>query len=446
MKKIVLPLLLFGLFVANNAHACSPMPDVEYPTIDSLLSANTTAIGLYTPSSDGVEVPAQLYIGNEHASMNITLKSDNTSCGMRSNDFKTNEYIVAIYEANTTVLNHTDLDAQFSIPFLNQGDAIEKYTELFEQWEERVHIIGSVSENGEVSYVSSSSSLRPGMKDDNILALQTALKTKLGLGSEFKLDGSYGPATSAAVKQFQLLHDLEDDGIAGVLTQDKLAGTVIGMQEVVPETNQSLYTGVGYTLRPGMKDDNVLALQTALKEKLGLGNDFKLDGSYGPATSAAVKQFQLLHDLEDDGIAGVLTQVALSGTVVVQNQNNETSTNTETEIETTPVENNSENVNTDIIDTELRKILLRAKNEITRYAIGVLNYTDAHSLVVQYNNELLGLFEGSDPLYKSSHGGEYFVYSAKVSDASYICVDNNPEKQVVERTTRPDSTNEQVSC
>ncbi len=187
-----------------------------------------------------------------------------------------------------------------------------------------------------------------------------------------------------------------------------------------------------------MRNDDVLALQTALKIKLELGEDFKLDGSYGPATIKAVKQFQVSKELEDDGIAGVLTQSKLSN-VVINNINKDNSEDT--------IHGEKKTIdNSDTSDADLKRILIRAKNEIIYYAVNGKSYTDAYELVSGYNNTFLDIYSNSDPLYKSSGGGLYFVYSLKLSNGEYICADNNFRKEITQKTTRPNTNVEQVSC
>jgi len=62
-------------------------------------------------------------------------------------------------------------------------------------------------------------------------------------------------------------------------------------------------------LKPGAKGAAVKQLQRALKS-LGYSVG-TIDGSYGPSTESAVKQFQQAHGLVADGIAGTKTLAAL---------------------------------------------------------------------------------------------------------------------------------------
>jgi len=63
--------------------------------------------------------------------------------------------------------------------------------------------------------------LKPGDSGDQVKVLQTAL-AKLGY-SPGKVDGEYGPSTTAAVKEFQKANNLDADGVVGPKTRDALA-------------------------------------------------------------------------------------------------------------------------------------------------------------------------------------------------------------------------------
>lgn len=69
-----------------------------------------------------------------------------------------------------------------------------------------------------------SSTLRSGQRNSSsVEALQKTLNERLG--TELKVDGDYGPATKAAVEQFQKQNpDLKADGVFGKNTRDALLG------------------------------------------------------------------------------------------------------------------------------------------------------------------------------------------------------------------------------
>jgi peptidoglycan hydrolase-like protein with peptidoglycan-binding domain len=212
------------------------------------------------------------------------------------------------------------------------------------------------------------------------------------------------------------------------------------------------YKPTYYTLKPGLKNnDDVKKLQIALKKILKKGDDFKIDGSYGPMTSSLVKEFQKKYGLEEDGLAGKLTQKKIKdvglGEVEKETENNQTQNSSSEEDSSVKQDDmSSSDKNNDLIDEELKKVLLRAKNEIKNYASGTNTYTDAYSVVVKYNNEALQVSTKSDPLYYSSHNGTHFVYYAVLSNGKYICVDDGQSSGVVEMENTPNLETLDVSC
>ncbi|MEU9529923.1 peptidoglycan-binding protein [Streptomyces sp. NPDC048210] len=108
-------------------------------------------------------------------------------------------------------------------------------------------------------------------------AVTTALQL-LGVNA----DGRYGPLTARAVMAFQRSHGLRTDGILGAATWRRLAPT----------------------LRAGAHGAPVKALQTQLRRH---GARITTDGTYGSATTNAVRAFQRSQHLAHDGIAGTAT-------------------------------------------------------------------------------------------------------------------------------------------
>ncbi len=119
------------------------------------------------------------------------------------------------------------------------------------------------------------------------------------------VDGMFGPMTRAAVQAVQTAAELTADGIVGPLTWAALdqgrsaSGTPVTAVAARP------------VLRQGDTGSAVVQLQTLLTRA---GDSTSPDGSFGPATQAAVVAFQRSHGLAGDGVVGPLTWAALVAT------------------------------------------------------------------------------------------------------------------------------------
>ena len=119
--------------------------------------------------------------------------------------------------------------------------------------------------------------LKRGLKGAPVKRLQE----KLGVTA----DGDFGPATEAALKDYQKANGLAVDGMAGPDTF-----TAMGLHELV-------------LLRVGSRGTTVKKMQ----EALGIG----ADGIFGKGTRAAVMEFQKANGLDVDGMAGPKTLAAM---------------------------------------------------------------------------------------------------------------------------------------
>lgn len=109
------------------------------------------------------------------------------------------------------------------------------------------------------------------------------------------VDGRFGNSTTEAVKKFQVLAGIKEDGKVGQNTWNALAtayGSLHGDSQVYP----------GIALRQGQQGGTVKALQEDLNRK----DNAKLnaDGKFGSATRQAVQMFQHCQRLTADGVAG----------------------------------------------------------------------------------------------------------------------------------------------
>ncbi len=127
-------------------------------------------------------------------------------------------------------------------------------------------------------------------------------------------DGIFGSGTEAAVIDFQSYFGLTADGIVGEVTWNKMfeayAATDNGLLD--PDQRPGEYGGTA--LRQGSTGQQVKEAQFYLFVLSSYYQEIEpieYDGLFGSKTTAAVRAFQRLFDLSDDGVIGILTWTAL---------------------------------------------------------------------------------------------------------------------------------------
>ena len=119
----------------------------------------------------------------------------------------------------------------------------------------------------------------------DVLVLQRLLTTK---AYDLGVDGLFGSQTSHVVKKFQGEHRLVIDGVVGPRTWKTLKTTKVYKTIVYGDNNRAV--GV---------------LQQRLHDKFF--NDLEVDGVFGLHTNSAVRIFQRVTNLKEDGIVGYNT-------------------------------------------------------------------------------------------------------------------------------------------
>ena len=115
-----------------------------------------------------------------------------------------------------------------------------------------------------------------------VLAAQHLLRAR---GATIAADGSFGPASGAAVKAFQQTLRSTD------------LGTTLGQLD---------WPSLVVTVRSGDHGEAVMAVQTLVPGGL------TVDGSFGPLTDSAVREFQSMFAPPSDGVVGPATWHALT--------------------------------------------------------------------------------------------------------------------------------------
>lgn len=133
------------------------------------------------------------------------------------------------------------------------------------------------------------------------------------------VDGVFGPATEEAVRTFQGIFNLTQDGIIGKNTWYRISYLYNGVKRlaeldsegVALEEVQKQYPGV---LRLGDTGDQVRVIQYFLAAVSAFNNavpPVSIDGNFNDQTETAVRAFQQVSGLPEDGIVGEQTWDAL---------------------------------------------------------------------------------------------------------------------------------------
>ena len=159
---------------------------------------------------------------------------------------------------------------------------------------DQLDVAGAVAASGPAS----TTLLREGSRGPAVSDLQAQLNAK---GASLDVDGIFGPQTEAAVRAFQEAHGLQVDGIVGPETRNAL--------ERAPSVQDGAVTNAQPVLRQGQQGPEVATLQSRLNAVADSG--LAVDGDFGPATRAAVVDFQRRAGIGVDGVVGPETYRAL---------------------------------------------------------------------------------------------------------------------------------------
>ncbi|MCA0986476.1 peptidoglycan-binding domain-containing protein [Guptibacillus algicola] len=133
-----------------------------------------------------------------------------------------------------------------------------------------------------------------GDRGDEVKRIQNYL-IDVGMNlQEYGADGIFGRETEEAVKKFQRLYGLSEDGIVGPITLAALKKA-----RTNPVYSRPVRPYPGHYVMVGDRGKDVEAIQRAV--------NVKPDGIFGPITRDAVKKYQARKGLVVDGIVGPIT-------------------------------------------------------------------------------------------------------------------------------------------
>lgn len=158
--------------------------------------------------------------------------------------------------------------------------------------------------------------LKRGVKGDDVKLYQDNL-IKLGfvitivnkITEKVIADGSFGPITEQATKDFQASAQISVDGKVGSQTRDALNKALNALDN--SKNDKYVYKRTLKLTSPTMKGDDVTQWQTLLQQ-IGFTSVGTIDGSYGPKTEGATKDFQKSAGIEIDGKVGTETTKAMN--------------------------------------------------------------------------------------------------------------------------------------
>ena len=152
---------------------------------------------------------------------------------------------------------------------------------------------------------SNAPTLKQGATGEYVVQLQKDLNI---LGYGLSTDGSFGPATLKAVKDYQSQMELEVDGSVGPATRSSIINTVNSYESStsiqIPGSKAIVKGNTGFRVR-------------FLQKMLGiLGYSVSIDGSFGNETYNAVKKFQEDYGIGIDGSCGAETIRYINGAIL----------------------------------------------------------------------------------------------------------------------------------
>jgi len=180
----------------------------------------------------------------------------------------------------------------------------------------------TISEAAAVKGVPSSypgASLTIGSSGDAVTTLQTELnriRQNYPLIPAVTVDGKYGAGTAAAVKVFQSIFDLTQDGITGKATWYKISYVYVAVKRLAELGSEGIAGGEsvppnpGNSLTVGAIGADVKLAQFMLNIAASFYSSLApvtVDGVFGNATAAAVRAFQSMRGITADGVIGPTT-------------------------------------------------------------------------------------------------------------------------------------------
>ncbi|MBE6765247.1 MAG: spore cortex-lytic protein [Ruminococcaceae bacterium] len=160
--------------------------------------------------------------------------------------------------------------------------------------------------------------IRPGDRNSAVMSIQYYLSILARFYNEIppvEMDGIFGSATESAVRAFQRLYGLPEDGIVGRQTWQALDRAYTDVIDSVGLLEGGVVPYPGEVLARGSRGENVRQLQEFLSyisSSTGSIPNVAVDGVFGPATENSVRTFQRIFGLAETGVVGAATWNAIA--------------------------------------------------------------------------------------------------------------------------------------
>ena len=161
--------------------------------------------------------------------------------------------------------------------------------------------------------------LRQGMSGEYVRVMQIFLTRIRGdfpnIPKIDKADGTFGPQTEAAVREFQRTFNIASDGVIGRVTWNYISRIYVAVKKLAQLVSEGQRIGIGKTppnvvLRQGARGENVVLLQfllNTISQYYATIPDVIETGVFDAQTTTGVQAFQREFGLTADGVVGPAT-------------------------------------------------------------------------------------------------------------------------------------------
>ena len=177
-----------------------------------------------------------------------------------------------------------------------------------------------INETDYIANVSTSypgTALRRGSTGENVRIIQAQLNRisdNYPAIPKQTVDGVFGATTENAVKTFQKIFNLSQDGVVGKSTWYKISYIYVAVKKLAELTSEgeAIQDGAypGFPVRLGDRGINVIIVQyylTLASQYVSTVSPVELDGVFGSGTRTQVINFQKYYNLTADGVVGSAT-------------------------------------------------------------------------------------------------------------------------------------------